>query len=119
MLRKLIAGIAIAGAVALATGGSSALAAACPSPVLNVYSDTNPSGGGTVSFVWNQTNPALLSFTVEQQQPDGSWVVVRPASLLKSFWMNESFDATYRITTVGGMAGAACSPASAPVVINP
>lgn len=93
-----------------------AAAATCIKPTFNVWSDTVPGGAGIITMLWDTQipPPPLSQYIVERQNPDLSWTVVRPASYLKSYWSNELYDATYRVTTVGP-----CSPASAPAVLNP
>jgi hypothetical protein len=122
-MMKLLTTFALIGSLSLFAGAGTARAATCHTPTVWMHSDTSPSGGGNITIYWDpisqQVPPRL--YTVERQNADLSWSLVRGPSANKMYWGADlPHDALFRITTVGGATTiGACSPAGTPAVIDP
>ncbi len=92
-----------------------AAAPACTAPAIIAHSDTNPTGGGTVSFTWNRVAGASL-YRVQRQRSDGTWATRTTTSLSSFTGSDSSFDPNWRVFVYSG----SCVPIPGPAtVFNP
>ncbi len=87
----------------------------CTAPAITSHSDTNPTGGGIVSFSWNGETGAT-QYRVQRQRTDGTWST-RATTSSTSFTGNDAQnDPNWRVFVFKG----SCSPIPGPAtVFNP
>jgi hypothetical protein len=87
----------------------------CAAPAITSHSDTNPSGGGTVSFTWSAVAGAT-QYRVQRQRSDGSWSTRQTSSATSFTGSDSSFDPFWRVFVSAG----SCTPIPGPAtVFNP
>jgi thermitase len=87
-------------------------AASCTAPVITSHSDTNPTGGGTVSFTWNPVAGAS-SYRIQRQRSDGSWQTRATKSSTSFTGSDTSTDPDWRVFVYSG----SCTPIPGPATV--
>lgn len=87
----------------------------CTAPIITSHSDTNPTGGGTVSFTWNAVTGAA-SYRVQRQRSDGTWSTRSTTSSTSFTGSDASNDPNWRVFVFSG----SCTPIpGSATVFNP
>ncbi len=81
----------------------------CVAPTITSHSDTNPTGGGTVSFTWNQV-PGATQYRVQRQRTGGTWETRRTSSATSFSGSDSSTDPFWRVLVSAG----SCTPIPGP-----
>ncbi len=87
----------------------------CTAPIITSHSDTNPTGGGTVSFSWNGVSGAT-QYRIQRQRGDGTWSTRATTSSTSFTGSDASNDSIWRVFVFAG----SCTPIPGPAtVFNP
>lgn len=84
----------------------------CSAPVILTHSDSNPTGGGTVSFTWNNI-PQATRYKVQRQNPSGTWLTKQISSSTNFVGNDGSNDPNWRVFVSLGT----CSPIPGPSTV--
>lgn len=84
----------------------------CVAPTIKSHSDTSPTKGGTVSFVWNPVVGAS-KYRVQRQNSNGSWSTRTTTSSTSFTGGDLSNDPNWRVFVYSG----SCSPIPGPVTV--
>lgn len=85
---------------------------ACAAPTIVSQSDTNPSGGGTVSFTWSPVVGAS-QYRVQRQRSDGTWSTRQTSSATSFTGSDSSSDPLWRVYVSAGT----CTPIPGPATV--
>lgn len=85
---------------------------ACAAPTITSQSDTNPTGGGTVSFTWNPVDGAT-GYRVQRQRNDGTWSTRQTSSATSFTGSDSSSDPLWRVYVSAGT----CTPIPGPATV--
>ena len=87
----------------------------CTAPIIASHSDTNPTGGGTISFTWNVITGAT-NYRIQRQRTDGTWSTRSTTSGASFTGSDGSTDPNWRVFVYSG----SCIPIPGPAtVFNP
>lgn len=93
----------------------SVVPSSCTAPIIIIHSDTNPTGGGTVSFTWNSVTGATR-YRVQRQRSDGIWSTRSTTNLTSFTGSDGSNDPNWQVFVFSGN----CTPIPGPAtVFNP
>ena len=84
----------------------------CTAPTIISHSDTNPTGGGTVSFTWGAIAGAT-SYRVQRQRIDGTWATRVTTSSTSFSGSDGSNDPNWRVFVYAG----SCTPIPGPSTV--